>query len=70
MDIDAGKEPRQLVHHARCQRRFAQVQPVRHAMQENGMKSRIAQHDFQTALRCRILMQDGIDLFPDSLKHF
>jgi hypothetical protein len=38
---------------------------MRHAMQKHGVKSRVAQHDFEHTPRCRIAPEYGVDLLAD-----
>ncbi len=47
----------------------ASVQPVSHAMQQDGMKAGITEEDLQRALGGWIAVENGIDLFPDGPKH-
>jgi hypothetical protein len=69
MDVDSRQKPAELVYHARGKRRSALVQPMRDPVQKHGVKSGITEHDFQAALGGRILVKDGIDLFPYDVKH-
>jgi hypothetical protein len=40
-----------------------------HAMQQHGMKARVAQDDFEHAPSGRIALEHGIDLLSDGLEH-
>jgi hypothetical protein len=42
---------------------------VREPVKKNGLKAGIAQDDFKDTLRRRILAENRIDLFPDSVEH-
>ena len=43
----------------------ASVKAMRQPMQEDRVKARVAEEDFQNAARRRIAPEDGVDLFTD-----
>ena len=44
-------------------------EPVRGAVEPDGVKSRVAEQDFQNALGGRVPLEDDLDFVPDPVKH-
>jgi hypothetical protein len=45
------------------------VEPVRDAVQEDGVDSGIAKQNLQAAFRSWVVLEDSLDLFSDTSKH-
>src|SRR5260370_10115112 len=69
MDLNAGQKPAELRDHPRHQRNFQTVKEMRKAMQQNGVKSRVAESDLEPALGGRIALEHGFELLFDGAKH-
>jgi hypothetical protein len=69
VDLDARKKATDLGDNSRNQWDAREVQPMGEAVEENCMKSRIAEDDLDHALRGGIFAEDRIDLLPDSTEH-
>ena len=70
VDLDPGQEAAELRDDPRHQRHSPTVQPVSEPVQENRMKSGVAQEDLDDAFRGWIFAKNRIDLFPHGTKHF
>ena len=69
VDFNAGQAARELRDHARQREPAGSVEMVRHAMQQDGVESRIAQDDFEHAARGRIAPEDGVELLANVSGH-
>src|SRR5260370_9048559 len=69
MDLNAGQKPAELRDHPRHQRNFQTVKEMRKAMQQNGVKSRVAESDLEPAVGGRIALEHGFELLFDGAKH-
>ena len=45
------------------------IETMRHPMQQDRMKTGIAEENLQTAFRGRVFAKDSVELFPDGGKH-
>src|SRR5262249_8079790 len=69
MDLYAGNGSRELAHHARGRIPSGAIEPVREAMQQNGMHAGITQQDFEHTACGRVTPEYRIDLLPQCAKH-
>jgi hypothetical protein len=69
MDFDTGQKSRNLGNKTRENRNSRRVHPVRQPVEQDGMKTRIAENNFKNAFGGRVPEENGVDLFPDQAKH-
>src|ERR1700733_2707601 len=69
MDLNPGDSSIELRNNPRHQRKARGVHAMSRAVQQDGMKAGVTEEDLERALGGRIAMENGIDLFPDGLKH-
>src|SRR5581483_2399438 len=69
VDFDAREKTADLRNDTRNQRYTPLIEPMRQAVQQNGMKPWVTEEDFDYALGRGILAEDGVELFPNSPKH-
>ena len=69
VDLDARQKAADLRDHARHQRHPPAIQPVRQAVQQDGVEAGVAEEDLDHALGGRVFPENGVDLFPDGSQH-
>ena len=66
MDLDAGEEAAELRDEAAAQLPVAPPEPVRQAMENQGMQPGIAEYDLQPRSCGRIALEDRLDILAQS----
>jgi hypothetical protein len=69
VNLDSGECSGKLADHPSGRVPAGIVKPVRHAMEQDCVKTGVAEHDFQDASRRGIATENGIDLFTDRPEH-
>src|SRR5690242_19373389 len=69
MDFDAGESADELRQNACRESETSLVHSMPQPVQEDCMETRVAEEDFDRALRGGVAAEDGIDLFPDGSEH-
>ena len=69
MDFDAGDPARELAQQPAEQLQLMLPQPMRHAIEPDGVQSRIAEHHFERGARGRVAVEDRLDVFAHSAQN-
>src|SRR5438105_4691059 len=69
MDLNPREGSNDLRKDSRRKRESGPMQLVSQPMQQDGVEPRVAEKDFDGALRGRVAAKDGIDLLPNGSKH-
>ena len=69
MDFDAGEEASDMGHEAADQFKPAAPQEMREAVQDDGVETGVAQHDFEPRARGRVMRHDRADVFRHPREH-